>query len=362
MNSTQHDKSDLSRMITCWKIGPCIAGGNVLIIKTAELSPLYGIKLAQLVKEAGFPPGVINIVTGLGSVAGQALSEHMDVKKIAFTGSGGVGRQILIASAKTNLKKVTLELGGKGASIIFDDADLENAVFWATIGITAHNGQICAAGSRLYVQQGIYDKFVDAFKEASSKAVAGDPLLSTSSKGPLISKTQHSKVLGHIQNGLAAGATLLHGGKEIESQPEGNYLENTAFVNVDEDMSIMKEEIFGPVAVSGQMMLDIFFPLLIHHKKSIAKFTTEREAITRANASVYGLSNAIFTNDVSRAHRVSQALEVGQVTVNTWGALNANTPFGGVKQSGFGRDMGEDALEAWTNIKTVKFNVLPEKA
>ncbi len=234
-------------MITCWKLAPALAMGNVLVIKTAELSPLYGLRLAQLVLEAGFPPGVVNILTGLGTVAGQALAEHMGVHKLAFTGSGPVGRQILIAAARSNLKKVTLELGGKGATLIFNDADLTNAVFWATLGITAHNGQVCAAGSRIYVQEGIYDAFLESFRAQSAAAVAGDPLLEGTSKGPLISGVQKSKVLGHIQNGLKEGAKLLHGGHEIERA--GNFLENTAFFDVTASMSIVKEEIFGPVAV-----------------------------------------------------------------------------------------------------------------
>lgn len=236
-------------MITVWKIGPAIASGNTLVIKTAELTPLYGIKLAQLVKEAGFPPGVINILTGFGHVAGRALSEHMDVRKIAFTGSGIVGREIMIAAAKSNFKKVTLELGGKGASIVFNDAQFDNALFWTTLGITSHNGQICAAGSRLYIQAGIYDKFIEAFRERSIKAVAGDPLLSDVTKGPMISPRHHSNVLGYIKKGIDAGATLLHGGDKLQNA-SGNYMENTAFINVDPDMAIMKEEIFGPVAVS----------------------------------------------------------------------------------------------------------------
>jgi aldehyde dehydrogenase (NAD+) len=235
-------------MITIWKLAPAIAAGNVLIIKTAELTPLYGIKLAQLVIEAGFPAGVIQILTGLGTVTGKAMSQHMEISKLAFTGSGAVGRQIMIEAARSNLKKVTLELGGKSPSIIFDDADLENAVFWAVIGITAHNGQICVAGSRLYVQKGIYDKFVEKFREMSLKAVAGDPLLQGSSKGPVISKVQHEKILGHIQKGVEQGAKLLYGGKEVEGK--GNFVENTVFVDVGDEMSMMQEEIFGPVAVS----------------------------------------------------------------------------------------------------------------
>ncbi|KAL5329614.1 hypothetical protein ACEPPN_003129 [Leptodophora sp. 'Broadleaf-Isolate-01'] len=327
-------------MITCWKLAPCIAAGNVLIVKTAELTPIYGLKLAQLVKEAGFPPGVINIITGLGAKAGQSLAEHMEVRKLAFTGSGPVGRGIMIAAARSNIKKVTLELGGKGPTLIFDDAELENAVFWATLGITAHNGQICAAGSRILVQSGIYDQFIEAFKKRSLDAVAGDPLLANSTKGPLASRVQRDKVLGHIQKGIQDGAELLHGGKVIESN--GNYLENTAFVNVTRDMSLMRDEIFGPVA-------------------AIAKFKTEDEAISLANDSEYGLSSAIFTSDISRAYRVSDALETGQVTINSWGNINANTPFGGKKQSGFGKDLGVEGLDEWLNVKTVKVNLLPAK-
>ncbi|KAI0530123.1 putative aldehyde dehydrogenase [Xylaria digitata] len=326
-------------MITCWKLAPCISVGNVMVLKTAELTPLYGLKLAQLVKEAGFPPGVINILTGHGAKAGQALAEHMNVHKLAFTGSGPVGRGILIASAKSNLKRVTLELGGKGASIIFDDADISNAVFWATIGITAHNGQVWAAGSRIYVQEEIYNKFVEAFRASSVTAVTGDPLHSQTTKGPLVSGTQKKNVLRHILNGLNEGATLLHGGKEILS--DGHYIENTAFVDVGESMSIMREEIFGPVA-------------------SLAKFKTEEEVIGLANDSVYGLSSAIFSSDISRAQRISNGLDSGQVTTNSWGNVNSNTPFGGVKQSGFGRDLGEEALDGWTNVKSVKMTILAE--
>lgn len=348
-------------MITVWKIGPSIASGNTLVIKTAELSPLYGLKLAQLVKEAGFPPGVINILTGPGHIAGKALAEHMDVKKISFTGSGPVGREILIAAAKSNLKRVTLELGGKGASIIFDDAQFENALFWATLGITAHNGQICAAGSRLYIQAGIYDRFIQEFAKRSATAVSGDPLLSKVTKGPMIGPKQHSNVLGYIKKGIEEGATLLHGGNVVD-YASGNYIENTAFIGVTPDMTIMKEEIFGPVAVSFYIILSISSSPQANNRQSIAKFESEKEVITLVNASEYGLSNAVFTSDVSRAHRISNALESGQVTVNSWGAIFPNTPFGGVKHSGFGRDLGEEALESWTSVKSVKINFLPEES
>ncbi|KAJ4287601.1 hypothetical protein N0V90_012304 [Kalmusia sp. IMI 367209] len=325
-------------MITIWKLAPAIATGNTLIIKTPELCPLYGQYLAVLVKEAGFPPGVINILCGEGRTAGHHLASHTGVKKIAFTGSTAVGRQILAASASSNLKKVTLELGGKGPSIVFPDADLENALFWTSLGITANNGQICAAGSRIYVHSSIYKRFLVEFSKRSREAVVGDPLLPETTKGPIISKAQHEKIMRYIEKGRKLRtARLLHGGDGVE----GRFIANTAFADVQDGDSIMREEIFGPVA-------------------AIASFDTEDEVITKANDTDYGLSAAIFTNDVSRAHRVSSALESGQVTVNCWGVLHANTPFGGVKQSGFGRDMGEDALDGWTAVKTVKFNLLPD--
>ncbi|PSN66177.1 putative aldehyde dehydrogenase [Corynespora cassiicola Philippines] len=322
-------------MITIWKLAPAIAAGNALIIKPPELCPLYAQKLAALVLEAGFPPGVISVLCGYGHQVGQALAEHMGIRKIAFTGSLVTGRNILKASANSNLKKVTLELGGKGPSIVFPDADMENALFWTTTGITANNGQICAAGSRIYVHSSIYNEFIKNFSERSARAIHGDPLLPKTTKGPVIGDTQHSKIMGYIEKGKSSNARLIHGGESLG----GNFIANTAFADVADDDIIMKEEIFGPVA-------------------SIAKFETETEVIAKANDSEFGLSAAVFTNDVNRAYRVSAAIEAGQVTINSWGTLNANTPFGGVKQSGFGRDMGAEALEEWTVTKVVKFNVL----
>ena len=236
-------------MITIWKLAPALATGNTLVIKSSELSPLYGQRLAELVKEAGIPAGVVNIVTGDGATAGQALSEHMDVRKVAFTGSALAGRKILQAASRTNLKKVSLELGGKGPSIVFDDCDLENALLWTRIGITENNGQICAAGSRIYVQADIYDRFIEAYKKAAATAstVAGNPLDPTTTKGPVISRIQHEKILDYIRQGKESGARLLFGGERIGEK--GYFVQNTAFADVAEDASIMREEIFGPVAV-----------------------------------------------------------------------------------------------------------------
>ncbi|RYP14185.1 hypothetical protein DL765_006546 [Monosporascus sp. GIB2] len=324
-------------MITIWKLAPALAGGNTLVIKTPELCPLFGQKLGQLIVEAGFPPGVVNILCGLGHVAGAALSEHMDVRKISFTGSPGVGRHILTTAARTNLKKVTLELGGKGPSIVFDDADWENALFWTTLGITVNNGQVCIAGSRIYVQDTIYEKFVQEFSRRTANSVHGDPLLPETTKGPVISATHRDRVLSFVETGKDAGAVLLHGGAALPGK--GYFIANTAFKDVGQKTPIMQQEIFGPFA-------------------SIAPFKTEDEVIAKANDSTYGLSAAVFTNDLNKAFRVTEAVEVGQITVNMWGTVNANTPFGGVKESGFGRDMGKDALEEWTTVKAVKWHIV----
>lgn len=238
-------------MITIWKLAAAMASGNVLIIKTPELAPLYGQKLAQWVKEAGFPPGVVQITCGLGQVAGKAIAEHMKIRKLAFTGSTPTGRSLLRAAAASNLKKVSLELGGKSASIVFQDADLPNAVHWTHIGSSANNGQVCALGSRIYVQESIYDQFVNAFrKHASSQpTTSGDPLDPKVNKGPVISKQQHEKIFGYVEKSKQEGAKILLGGT---NPGKGNFVDNTIFVDVREDMTVVKEEVFGPVAVSVQ--------------------------------------------------------------------------------------------------------------
>jgi aldehyde dehydrogenase (NAD+) len=327
-----------SLMIAFWKIAPAVAAGNVLILKTPEITPLWGLKLGQLVVEAGFPPGVLNIITGLGAIAGQAISEHPEIKKISFTGSPLVGRKILETSAKTNLKKVSLELGGKGPSIVFEDADMENALFWTTLGITISNGQVCAAGSRIYVQDTIYEKFIEEFSKRSRDAVHGDPLLPETTKGAVANQAQLEKILAYVKKGKESGARLLHGGERLPG--DGYYVSNIAFADVDQKAAIMQEEVFGPLA-------------------SIAPFSTLDEVIEKANDSAYGLSAAVFTNDMNKAYRVTESVEAGMVCVNSWGVVNANTPFGGVKESGFGRDMGKEALDDWTVTKTVKWNILP---
>ena len=239
-------------MITIWKLAPCIAASNVLTIKTPELAPLYGQKLGQLIIEAGFPPGVINILCGFGHIAGKALAEHMAVRKISFTGSGPTGRSILRAASESNLKKVTLELGGKGPSLVFEDADFDNALFWTMIGSTANNGQVCALGSRIYVQASIYERFVEELRKRSmaQKTLFGDPLSHETTKGPIISRPQYMKIMGHIDRAKSEGAKVLFGGKQLG---EGIFVENTILTDVTEDMTIVREEVFGPVAVSEPM-------------------------------------------------------------------------------------------------------------
>ncbi|RAL01411.1 putative aldehyde dehydrogenase, partial [Aspergillus ibericus CBS 121593] len=328
-------------MITIWKLAPALTTGNALLIKPSELTPLYALKLALLIREAGFPPGLIAILPGDGPTTGHALSTHPAIRKLSFTGSTLAGRAIMAAAATSNLKQVALELGGKGPSIVFADCDLENALLWTRVGITANNGQICAAGSRVYVQRGIYERFLEEYVRVAreGESVVGDALEEGTTKGPVASWAQLDKILGFVEEGKKAGARLLFGGERIGEK--GYFVQNTAFADVRQGERIMREEVFGPVVC-------------------IAPFDTEEEAIALANDSAHGLSAAVFTNDINRAHRVTAGIESGQVTVNAWSMLAANAPFGGVKESGFGRELGEEALEGWTTLKTVKYHILPK--
>ncbi|KAJ4354589.1 aldehyde dehydrogenase (NAD(P)(+)) ald5 [Didymosphaeria variabile] len=319
-----------------WKIGPAVAAGNTVVLKTAEQTPLSALVAAKLIKEAGFPPGVINIISGFGKIAGAAIASHMDVDKVAFTGSTVVGRQIMKAAAGSNLKKVTLELGGKSPNIVFEDADIDNAISWVNFGIYFNHGQCCCAGSRVYVQESIYDKFIEQFKARAEKNAVGDPFHEQTFQGPQVSKLQFDRIMGYIEDGKKAGAKIETGGKRIGDK--GYFIEPTIFSNVTEDMKIVQEEIFGPVC-------------------TISKFKTKEEAVKIGNNTTYGLAAAVHTSNLNTAIEVSNALRAGTVWVNTYNTLHWQLPFGGFKESGIGRELGEAALENYTQTKTVSIRL-----
>ncbi|KAI0010499.1 aldehyde dehydrogenase [Xylariaceae sp. FL0662B] len=319
-------------LMLAWKIGPALATGNTIVLKTAEQTPLSALVLANFVKEAGFPPGVLNILSGIGRVAGAAMTSHMDIDKIAFTGSTLVGRQIMKAAASSNLKKVTLELGGKSPNIVFNDADIEQAISWVNFGIYYNHGQCCCAGSRIYIQEGIYDKFIAAFKKRAEANQVGDPFDEKTFQGPQVSQLQYDRIMGYIEEGKKGGATLATGGARHGTK--GYFIQPTIFTDVTQDMKIMQEEIFGPVC-------------------AIAKFKTEDDVIRMGNDSTYGLAAAIHTSNVNTAIRVSNELRAGTVWVNCYNLLHHQLPFGGYKESGIGRELGEAALHNYTQNKSV---------
>jgi len=318
------------------KIAPALATGNVIVFKPSEVTPLSALYLADLFNQAGIPKGVVNILPGYGATAGQAIAEHMNIDKVSFTGSTLVGRKIMEASGRSNLKRVTLELGGKSPCIIFDDADLEQAIKWASFGIFMHQGQVCCAGSRIFVQEGIYDAFLEAFKAATRSFKFGDGFDPSNTHGPLVSQTQLERVMGYIDSGKQAGAKVEEGGGRVDGS--GYYVQPTIFTHTEPSMKIVQEEIFGPVAV-------------------IIKFKTEDEVIELANDTSYGLAGAVYTQNINRAIKVAHGLEVGCATVNQASFSNIYVPFGGYKQSGLGQELGEYALEHYTNVKGVQINM-----
>ncbi|KAM0750761.1 aldehyde dehydrogenase [Meredithblackwellia eburnea MCA 4105] len=320
----------------CWKVGPAIVAGNAILLKSSEKAPLTSLLLGPLLKEAGVPDGIVNILSG-GGLTGQLLSEHMRIRKIGFTGSTRTGRLVQQAATASNLKNVTLELGGKSPLIIFDDADLEKAVPAALWSIQYNSGQICVASTRLYVHAKIFDSFVNALKDAYSKVVPGDPTLAETTHGPQADEIQYNSVLRHIKTGKDEGATVVLGGEA--GDPKGYFIHPTIFTNVKDTDTINVEEVFGPV-------------LVIH------KFANDEDAVRRANDTEYGLFASLFTQDVTRAVNVARKLQAGGVGVNcTSPAIFADMPFGGYKSSGIGRELGKNVLENWLEVKSVYMKV-----
>jgi aldehyde dehydrogenase (NAD+) len=321
-----------------WKVGPALATGNTVVVKPSEFTSLTAIRFAELALEAGIPPGVVNVVTGYGSEAGQAIIEHPGIAKISFTGSTATGRKILAASANT-MAKVTLELGGKSANIIFRDADLDDAVQGALLGIFLNQGQVCAAGSRLFVHAAVHHEVVEAIAQEAKGIVLGHGLAPDTQMGPLVSDVQLARVAGLVDSGRQQGATLVCGGEHPGGDlAAGYFMQPTVFTDVKDDMRIAREEIFGPVL-------------------SVFSFDEEDEVVARANASRYGLVAAVWTNDLKRAHRMAAQLEAGTVWVNAYNVLDPTTPFGGYKDSGMGRDLGLEAIHSYTQTKSVWVNL-----
>ena len=318
-------------LMASWKLAPALACGNVSILKPAEQTPLTALRLGELIMEAGVPDGVVNILPGFGPGAGSAIAAHMGIDKVAFTGSTEVGREIMKA-ATGNLKRVSLELGGKSPNIIFPDADLKAAAFGALTGVFLNQGQVCCAGTRVFVQEQMYEQFTDQLSQLAQNMKMGDPLDAATRVGPLVSKEQFDRVNGYLEVGKKEGAKLRAGGDS--GQSKGYFVKPTVFVDVNNSMRIAREEIFGPVAAA-------------------IPFKDETDAVFQGNDTSYGLAAAVWTKDVSRAHKVARKLKAGTVWVNCYGMLDPISPFGGYKQSGFGRELGKYAIELYTEIKSV---------
>lgn len=326
-------------LMTAWKLAPALAAGNTVVFKPSEVTPVTAVKLFELIEEVGFPKGVVNLVLGAGPEVGQAIAEHDQIDKVAFTGGTETGRKIMQASLG-NLKKVTLELGGKSPNIVFADADFETAVDYALYGIFCNQGQVCSAGSRLLLEESIYDAFIDVLKERTKEIQVGPGLDSESQMGPVVSEIQMNKVLDYIEIGKKEGATLLVGGNRIVDNglENGYFIEPTIFVDTKPDMRIVQEEIFGPVLV-------------------VQKFKTEEEALQLANDTKYGLAGAVFTNDIAKAFRVIKKVRAGITWINSYHPTYNEAPWGGYKQSGTGRELGTFGFEAYTEVKQINNNL-----
>jgi acyl-CoA reductase-like NAD-dependent aldehyde dehydrogenase len=325
-------------MFTSWKMGPALAAGNTVVLKPAEITPLSTLRIAELMAEVGFPPGVVNIVPGYGATAGQHLAEHPRVQKIAFTGSTAVGRRIVQASAG-NLKRVQLELGGKGANIVFDDANPIAAINGSAFAIFHNQGQACIAGSRLLLQQGIADRFLDGFLQLARSIRIGNPLEPTTELGPLTSQKQQQSVLSYCDIAREQGAEILIGGKKPATAglEKGFFVEPTVVKAKPQDR-VCQEEVFGPFV-------------------SVTTFKDEAEAIEIANSTEYGLGGGLWTTNLQRAHRIAGAMRSGMVWINSYKRVNPGSPFGGVGNSGYGREMGFEAMHDYTDAKSVWVNV-----
>jgi aldehyde dehydrogenase (NAD+) len=319
-------------LMLAWKLAPALATGNTVIMKPAEQTPLSALRIGELLLEAGFPEGVVNMLPGYGPTAGAAIANHMDVDKVAFTGSTEVGHLIMRAAADSNLKRVTLELGGKSPNIVFADTDLDEAVEGAHFGLFFNHGQCCCAGSRVFVEEKIYDKFVEKSGIRASNRTVGDPFDPKTEQGPQVDHAQFDKVMEYIGSGRKEGAKLVCGGERVGDK--GYFIQPTVFADVQDDMKIAKEEIFGPVM-------------------SIIPFKSVDEVVTRANRTEYGLAAAVWTRDIKKAHSIADNVRAGTVWVNCYNVLDPRSPFGGFKQSGIGRELGEYGLQQYTEVKSV---------
>lgn len=323
-------------LMAAWKLGPALATGCTVVMKPAEQTPLTMLRLAELMQEAELPAGVLNVVPGYGPTAGAAIARHMDVDKVAFTGSTQVGKMIMQMAAESNIKRVSLELGGKAPNIVFADSDLDAAVQGAMRGIFFNQGEVCCAGSRLFVEDSVHDEFLEKLKNNAESLIQGDPLDKKTQMGAQVSEEQFNKILGLIEQGKSEGATVVTGG--VRAFDKGYFVKPTILGNVHNDMTVAQEEIFGPVV-------------------SALKFSDLDDLRKQANNTIYGLSAGVWTRDIGKAHRFARDIKAGTVWVNCYNCFDAASPFGGFKQSGFGRELGEHALELYTQVKSVWVNL-----